>query len=221
MKKIFFIDFDGTITKVDTCAAMVEAFARDGWKEINQMWENKELSTQECANRTFELFDTTPADIKKFIDSMEIDDYFIDFLNLCRSKDYKIYILSDGYDFNIQTILDKYNIDVPYYANQLVYTSVFKIQCPHINESCGNCGTCKTSLMYKLREKGSQTIYIGDGYSDTCPALNADLVFAKGTLYKFCTEKGLNVIQYDNFNDIILSLSSDDRNCGKDYRMRQ
>ena len=39
MKRVFFVDFDGTITKVDVCAAMVEAFAGDGWREINDLWE--------------------------------------------------------------------------------------------------------------------------------------------------------------------------------------
>lgn len=33
MKRVFFVDFDGTITKVDVCAAMVEAFAGDGWRK--------------------------------------------------------------------------------------------------------------------------------------------------------------------------------------------
>ena len=33
MKRVFFVEFDGTITKVDVCAAMVEAFAGDGWRK--------------------------------------------------------------------------------------------------------------------------------------------------------------------------------------------
>jgi 2-hydroxy-3-keto-5-methylthiopentenyl-1-phosphate phosphatase len=207
MRKVFFVDFDGTITRQDTCKAMVQAFARDGWQELNQLWERKELSTEECANRTFELFRATPSDIAKLMDSMEIDDYFIDFLDLCRSNDYQVYILSDGYDFNIQTILHKYHIDVPYYANRLVYTNGFKIECPYFNESCGKCGTCKTNLMSSLGGNECQTIYIGDGYSDTCPASHANVVFAKDELYNFCLDNQIHAIQYKNFNDIIRNLT--------------
>ena len=53
MQRIFFIDFDGTITKKDVCEAMVERFAADGWQEINLLWETRKISTEECANRTF------------------------------------------------------------------------------------------------------------------------------------------------------------------------
>ena len=33
MKREFFIDFDGTITKVDTVVAMMEAFAPEGARD--------------------------------------------------------------------------------------------------------------------------------------------------------------------------------------------
>lgn len=208
MRKVFFVDFDGTITRQDTCTAMVQAFAREGWQELNQLWEKKALSTEECANRTFELFSATPRDVAKLMDSMEIDDYFMDFLKLCRNNDDQVYILSDGFDFNIQTILHRYHIDVHYYANRLIYTNGFKIECPHFNEICGQCGTCKTSLMSRLGGNEYQTIYIGDGYSDTCPASHADVVYAKDTLYQFCLENQINAVHYKTFNDIIQSLTT-------------
>lgn len=207
MKKTFFIDFDGTITKVDTCAAMVEAFARDGWEEINSMWEEKKLSTEECANETFKLFNANLDDVIKLMDTIEIDDYFISFLDVCRKKDYKVYVLSDGYDINIRCIFAKYGIDVPYFANELVYEDGFKIKCTHRSSTCGKCGTCKTYLMNRLKEEGSESVYIGDGYSDICPALSADVVFAKGVLYKYCLGKGIDAAYYHNFSDIICAIS--------------
>ena len=203
MKKVFFVDFDGTITKVDTCAAMVEAFAREGWEEINSQWEKKLLSTRDCANMTFKLFRAGLSEIKSLIETMEIDEYFEEFLTVCRTMDYSVYVLSDGYDYCIETVFKKYGIDISYYANRMIYNNGFKIDCPHQNSSCGNCGVCKTGLMSKLKGDANQVIYIGDGYSDTCPALNADLVFAKGILYNFCLEKGVKVIQYDSFKDIV------------------
>ncbi len=204
---IFFVDFDGTITKTDTCAAMVETFAREGWEEINKAWENKEISTQECANRTFELFNADLNDIRKLLYRIEIDEFFNDFIDLCRHRDDPVYILSDGYDLNIQTILTRYGLDMPYYSNQIRYDGRFHIQCPHLNESCGKCGTCKTGLIQELSKDQHPIIYIGDGYSDTCAATHADLVFAKGTLYNFCLQNGLNVRQFDNFKDIISEIS--------------
>jgi 2-hydroxy-3-keto-5-methylthiopentenyl-1-phosphate phosphatase len=203
MKRIFFLDFDGTITKTDTCNLLVETFAEDGWEDLNRLWEEKELSTEECANKTLKLFHASLDDLKKVLETVEIDDYFQQFLTFCQEKSYKVYVLSDGYDFNIETVFQKNGIELPYYSNKLVYDNGFKIECPLLNPSCGNCGTCKTTLMGELKEEGSQVIYIGDGYSDTCPAGHADLVFAKGALYKFCMGKGIKAVHFHSFNDII------------------
>lgn len=206
MNKVIFTDFDGTVTKVDSCFAMVKALARDGWQELNKQWEDKKLSTLECANQTFELFDASIDDIKALMDTIEIDQYFQEFLALCRGKGYEIYILSDGYDFNIQTILDRSNISIKYFANRLLYDQGrFRAECPHQSSSCERCGTCKTELMKQLTPEGSQTIYIGDGHSDMCPAAKADIVFAKDVLYRYCQKNGINAVLFTDFNDIITS----------------
>lgn len=207
MDKDIFIDFDGTITKKDTCFTMVEAFADDRWKQINSMWEEKKLSTAECAMMTFKLFKATLEDILKLMDTVEIDDYFVEFLSLCKQKGYLVYILSDGYDVNIEAVLKKYGIEIKYYSNKLTYDSTrgFSIECPYENISCGNCGTCKTTLIKSLRRENSQSIYIGDGCSDQCPAAVADIVFAREGLYHYCLEKGIKARFFENFHDIISS----------------
>lgn len=202
MKKKFFIDFDGTITTIDTCAKMVAVFAREGWQEINQLWEAGEISTEECANRTFALFDAKPEDINRLMKTIEIDPYFLSFIKICEKQGHQLYILSDGYAENIRLILEQHHIVLPYYANKLDYEHGFSIQSPYANNSCGNCGTCKTKLMLQL-QGDAQSVYIGDGYSDTCPAKHADVVFAKKTLYEYCVKNGIPAIQFNSFNDIL------------------
>ena len=211
MRKQFFIDFDGTVTTRDTVAAMVESFAGEGWQELNQKWENKEISTEECARRTLELFNTDLGELEKLLDTIDIDRYFPDFLSFCESQGYQVYILSDGYDFNIKHVLSRYNIDLPYYCNKLLYTDRFDIKCGNTNPDCDSCGTCKTNLMQQLKMPGYQSVYIGDGYSDTCPAEHADIVFAKSSLLRYCREHGISAIAFDNFSDIIKYLQSEDR----------
>jgi 2-hydroxy-3-keto-5-methylthiopentenyl-1-phosphate phosphatase len=57
--------------------------------------------------------------------------------------------------------------------------------------------------MKELQKTGCQSVYIGDGYSDTCPAQQADIVFAKSSLLKFCRKHGISAIAFENFSDII------------------
>jgi 2-hydroxy-3-keto-5-methylthiopentenyl-1-phosphate phosphatase len=203
VQRIFFIDFDGTITKKDVCEAMVEKFAADGWQEINLLWEMREISTEECANRTFQLFRAGLEDLDMLLDTIAIDERFKDFVDYCRSKGHPLYILSDGYDYIIEYILKKYNIGVEYFANKLIYNDGFTISCPLHNPDCGICGTCKSTLMTKLNPEGRQTVYIGDGTSDLCPASASDMVFAKGRLFEYCRNKGINARPFDNFGDIL------------------
>jgi len=72
MKREFFIDFNGTITKVDTCVAMVEAFAPKGFQEVNDLWEKREINTEEFANRILSLMYADVDDLKTLLDAIEI-----------------------------------------------------------------------------------------------------------------------------------------------------
>lgn len=110
MKKVFLVDFDGTVTKVDTVDLMVKKFAKDGWQYYEELWEKGEMSTEECAIETLKLMEVDEKKLLDLLYTIEIDDYFMEFLNFCRTKDYEVVIVSDGYDFNIKAIMDKYGL---------------------------------------------------------------------------------------------------------------
>jgi 2-hydroxy-3-keto-5-methylthiopentenyl-1-phosphate phosphatase len=201
----FFIDFDGTITKQDTCTATTEAFARGDWTRFEMAWREGKITTEDCSRGILQLFDADEKKLKQFLtEKIEIDPHFIPFLNLCRQKGYDIYILSDGYDVNIKTVLKKYQIsDLPYFANRLITDKDFlDIECTYKSD-CGQCGTCKTGLMKKLKKHKALAVYIGDGYSDVCAAKNCDVLFAKHHLLSYCRENGIPANAFSDFSDII------------------
>jgi 2-hydroxy-3-keto-5-methylthiopentenyl-1-phosphate phosphatase len=45
-------------------------------------------------------------------------------------------------------------------------------------------------------------VYVGNGYSDRCPAEHADVVLAKGELLDHCRSQGIEHIAFDNFRDV-------------------
>ncbi len=204
---IFFVDFDGTVATVDVCEKMVTAFAGDGWQEINELWERKELSTVECARQTLKLFRTNdPADFYNLLNDVTIDPGFGEFLTYCRERGYPVVILSDGYSFYIEHLLQREGIELPYYANTMVFHPELDIEAPYISENCDLCGVCKLELMQKLAPAAKKTVYIGDGYSDFCPACSADVVFGKTRLYEHCLREGKTVYHFTDFNDIVQQL---------------
>ncbi|SNX54033.1 MtnX-like HAD-IB family phosphatase [Thermoanaerobacterium sp. RBIITD] len=197
------VDFDGTITKEDTCYAMVKAFAKDGWQEIERKWETGLISTEECALETFKLMDMDEEKLKKLLNKIEIDEYFKDFLNLCNKRGYKVIIASDGYDFNIKTILNKYNIHLEYYSNRLYFKDGNIVAKFNTSSECDKCGSCKLEILKKYKNDNTEVIFIGDGYSDICVAKYADKLFARDTLLKYCIENNIPHIPFNNFKDVI------------------
>ena len=205
MKIAFFVDFDGTITKKDTCVAMSEAFAVGDWKSFEEEWAQGLINTAQCARKTFKLFDADRERLLRLLREIKIDDYFVPFLEMCRKRGYEIYILSDGYEINVRTILENHGIsDVPFFANELVISGGdFDIQSPHASDSCDECGTCKTELLNKLKPADALTVYIGDGLSDTCASKETDVVFGKGKLLAHRRENHLPVLPFEDFRAIL------------------
>ncbi len=155
MQRIFFIDFDGTITRKDVCEAMVENLRRTGGRRLT-IYGKCEISTEECANRTFRLFRAGLEDLDVLLDTIAIDRQNSRTLLITAVQRAILYILSDGYDYIIEYILKKHNLRVEYFSNKLIYNDGFAIYCPLHNPECGICGTCKSTLMTRLNRKAAR-----------------------------------------------------------------
>lgn len=201
-KPMFFVDFDGTIARQDVCYTMVKTFAGAGWEELNRMWEEGLLTTVECARRIFAIMPVTPGELEAFFDTMEIDGSFPGFAAWAAASNFPLYIVSDGYDRYIHKLLTRHGLQLQYYANRLVYERGWQIDCPYASSECDRCGVCKKEIIDKIRKPGYITIYIGDGYSDICPASNCDIVFARDTLARYCRDNRIPYYEFATFDEV-------------------
>ncbi len=208
----FFIDFDGTITKQDVGDALFETFGGEVCKEFVREYREEKLSAVQCFEKETAacgIVDLTM--LHTFLDSQEIDETFPEFIEYCKSKQYEYAILSDGMDYYIKRILNKYSIgDVPVYANvlNLVPDSVigkvrFVPSFPYTDEVCERCASCKRNHLLSLTGDEDIIVYIGEGYSDRCPVNFADIVFAKDDLLKYCRREEIPHAEYKTFGDIV------------------
>lgn len=62
--------------------------------------------------------------------------------------------------------------------------------------------------MQKLINPSHHIVYIGDGYSDFCPAQSADIVFAKTKLYEHCLKVGKDAYYFTEFGDVLKQIKS-------------
>ena len=195
-----YCDFDGTITKEDSVNKFFEMHAPN-WMESEKLWIQGKISSRENAIIQVGLLNNvTQKQLNDYINSIEIDDYFLDFVKFVKSKNIKLTILSDGFDLFIKKILERYNLDIPYYANKLIYKKgKFSIEFPYYNENCDKkAGMCKC-----LKVKENSFCYIGDGTSDLCIASKADFLFASKNLHKYCKDNKIKHSHFKSFRNII------------------
>jgi 2-hydroxy-3-keto-5-methylthiopentenyl-1-phosphate phosphatase len=201
---VVLVDFDGTVTQNDVGASLFETFAPDFHQDIVSLWIGGRISSRECLERLCKVLKIGEPEIKKFALSQKIDDKFPGFVDLCKCKDMGLVILSDGLDYYIRLILDKFNLEeIPFFSNVLKFEDGRPApQFPYFDRGCGKCGNCKKFHLEKLRGLGKKVVYVGDGLSDRCAAAEADLVFAKNDLSRFCREEDIEHHRFSDFGDV-------------------
>jgi len=202
MIKTIYCDFDGTITKNDAVNTFFAKYADKKWEDFENLWIDGKISSMENAIKQVALISPiSQQEFDNYISTIEIDDYFLDFINYIQSKNIKFVILSDGFDLFIEKTMERYNIkNVEIFANHLIYeNNKFRIEFPYHNPNCDiNAGMCKCQ---KVKEK--DFCYIGDGTSDLCVAKKANILFASKNLHKYCETNSIEHYQFKSFKNIL------------------
>ena len=199
-----FCDFDGTITKHDVVDAFLDAFAAPEWLEIEALWRNMKIGSMECLERQMRCVPPiSQKEMTEFLDDIEIDPYFVDFARSFTKG--RITILSDGFDFFIQSVLDREGLTgIRHFSNHLVWRpdEAPRAEFPHFEPLCKTAaGTCKCRAT-KAFAPGRPFTYIGDGQSDFCVTREAAVVLAKGKLAHFCRDEKIPYVEFHTFQDI-------------------
>lgn len=204
-KPVIFCDFDGTITKEDTVDKLLSTYANDKWLEVEELWQNGEIGSRECLESQIDCIDNISEEqFAEFINSQEIDEYFIELFNKVKRHNLDFYVVSDGFNAVIKGILENHGIsDAEIFSNKIQLDNrKLKTYFPLHNLNCeSGSGVCKCDVIKKLK-KDQEIIYIGDGRSDICACRHADVLFAKGKLEEYCVKNGISFIHFDTFNDI-------------------
>jgi len=206
---VIFCDFDGTITTEDTIDKLLEAYADKKWLEIEKLWEEGKIGSRECLEKQLECInDFSEELLDEFIDSIEIDNNFIDFINNVKAQKIDFYIISDGFKLFIEKIFEKNGIkDIKIFSNQITLKNGKLIASfPHNREDCkAQAGMCKCNTITNIA-LDRKIIYIGDGRSDMCASKHANILYAKKKLADYCSSKNIDFIKFENFNDVQQSL---------------
>lgn len=207
MTRLVFCDFDGTISPRDIGYNLFNHFTDGRNEELIPDWISGALSTRDCLEAEAAMVRAEPNEIYSFLDRFDIDPGFVDFLSLCRKNDAPITVLSDGLDFYIDYVLKRHGLDhLEVIANVgRLENGTITVDFPYTNSSCKRCGSCKAERINERRAQAdgeTQTIFVGDGYSDTCAIEAADILFANKDLEKHCIKNNIEYYGFDSFADV-------------------
>ncbi|MFZ1102098.1 MAG: MtnX-like HAD-IB family phosphatase [Hyphomicrobiaceae bacterium] len=196
------LDFDGTISEADTTDLLLERFADPAWHGIEEDWKAGRIGSRECMVRQIDLVRATPAEMDAFIGTVRIDRGFRGFVRRLGQLGHRLIVVSDGLDRTIRTVLDRADINLPYFANHLQWRGGdrWRLTFPHAKGTCATLsGNCKCS--FTEGRPRLLNIMVGDGRSDFCVAGRADLVLAKGPLLSHCRANDLPHYAFDTFEE--------------------
>ena len=217
MKLAIFCDFDETITRINVTDTVLERFADPLWLEIQRDWLAGKLGAREVLEKQMPLIRAQPEDLDSLIDAIEVDPFLAEFVMFCADGGHSFYILSDGFDYWIEKILERtlwpYRgamEKIAFFACSLRWEKDrIAISFPYFPEGCVHgCATCKPALLDQLKTGAERTVVIGNGVSDLLLARKADLVLAKNGLREFCQREGIPHQAFSDFREVIQSIKN-------------
>jgi 2,3-diketo-5-methylthio-1-phosphopentane phosphatase len=207
-----FIDFDGTVTVQDVGEAIFTKYGNhDEIYSIIDDLLNDRISSKECWIALCKSVETIEKiSLNNFIDTMEVEPGFSEFVDFCTENNFELFILSDGFDYYINRVLKREGLDhIKVYSNKLVLTDDNKLNpsFPYYNERCTSSANCKWDHIINHSADDDFTVFIGDGNSDKETIQYCDFIFAKNGLLKFCEKERITYFPFNKFNEVIKRLN--------------
>ncbi|NUF50349.1 MtnX-like HAD-IB family phosphatase [Gilliamella sp. ESL0250] len=206
---IILCDFDGTISIKDVTDTLLSHFGQDGCDELEELWVNGKIGSQECMSKQIALMDASLDELNDVLSQIEIDPDFKSFIQYTEQNNIPVHVVSDGLDYAIEFILKRHGIKhLPIFANKLMHNNArsWRLEFPYANQDCiKKSGNCKCNHV-KKQQYFPQILYVGDGSSDYCVSHNVDFVFAKDKLVHYCEKNKIEHCAIKSFANVTQAL---------------
>jgi 2-hydroxy-3-keto-5-methylthiopentenyl-1-phosphate phosphatase len=189
------LDWDGTVTEVDSLHLALERFGDVA------IYERTEEGLSGGSMSYRDVMDTEMATIRAPLE--EVVRYLLEVVRIRPGfgelvARYDPLIVSSGFEELIRPLLVREGIDVQVLANRLdARPDGWRVvwRDPVACDTCGDL--CKRRSLPE-----GEVVFVGDGYSDRCAALAADRVFAIGGLARYLDTHGADYETFTDFFDL-------------------
>jgi 2,3-diketo-5-methylthio-1-phosphopentane phosphatase len=202
-----FVDFDGTITNVDTHEVLMRHFAGDrAFEEVQKRLSRGEITLRESLDlQVASVRDASFDDVDALLArEAGFDPGFPAFTIACTSQGIRVTIVSSGMKPVIQRALTRHGIsNVPIIAGNVdPNVSGWRMHWPDESPN----GIDKAHLVRAAQARGCSVVLIGDGPSDYEAARAADRRFARRgrDLEKYLAHENVPYSPFDSFQEITI-----------------
>ena len=204
---VVLLDFDGTITLKDIGDMVIVDFGRDGWQAATEAYKRGELSLRELwSAEVSHLRAEDHEEIRmRAAEVAVIRPGFHELISYCRDNNIPVEVASSGIRFFIDAVLEAAGVvDLTVAAPDAEYDEnghglvTFKDGL----RDCGMTAMCKCERVWRQRREGREVLFVGDGASDYCAALQADHVMARASLAKYCERENRDYIPFEDFFEV-------------------
>ena len=203
-------DYDDTTAVENVAELLLDRFGGDGWKDFRELFRRGQLSLREYQERAFAAVTAGRDEMMALVqERVHLRPGFKELHHFCCTHRLPLAIVTNGLDFYVRALLEREGLtDVPFYSVETAFTPQgIRYSYPFADESCPvNWGNCKCLVLDTFRRKGYRIAYVGDGRSDFCPALRADIVFARSSLRQHCLASGIPFVPFEDFHTVLLTL---------------
>src|SRR5437667_4307016 len=178
MYKVY-CDFDETITVKDVGSQILERFGTPAAFEVWKDFDSGKKSAKECLEiACASVSGLHSNDASEIYAAQNLKSGFVEFSKFCNICGIELRIASDGFSCYINGILANTALShIPVWTNtiEIAENGSLSAQFPNQREGCDRCASCKCALLLTTSDDADTVVYIGDGYSDWCPAMMADV----------------------------------------------
>jgi 2-hydroxy-3-keto-5-methylthiopentenyl-1-phosphate phosphatase len=197
------LDWDGTVTVSDTMDMIVRQFG-DGTlvDRFSDAFVDDSKPLPVTLQHVIEselATITAPLDevVEWLLERVELRSGFVE---LARRE--RPLLLSSNVRQLIEPVLDRFGVEADLVANELISDDSSGWRIAFEGEICPVCDErCKRQSL-----PGSDVVYVGNGYSDRCPALASSRVFARCGLARYLDTVGFPYEPFSDFHQIAAAL---------------
>jgi 2-hydroxy-3-keto-5-methylthiopentenyl-1-phosphate phosphatase len=208
MKTLVQCDFDGTITEEDVSFLMLDAFAEGDWRAVHKLYQEAKISVGRFNKDAFAMVKVDKKSLLKAIEGKtKIRPGFLEFVNYCCRKGFRLVVVSNGLDFYIEEVLKGPGLDgIEIHAARTRFLpGQVRVQYVGPDGKVLDDAFKEVYVDFFLGQ-GYRIVYIGDGASDFLPARKCHYVFATGTagtLLTRCRQAKLDCTPFSDFNEVV------------------